>query len=677
MRKTKKLLSLLLCAAMVCTGAAMPVATETAAAEKEQVEDDGLVMEIPKDNSKEEQIVSPNLIVKEGVIETASGFCREGIANSEFTSSTFIEPGAIATVQAITVTNTAGLVFITWKTNISSSSFVDSETTVITGPEDDTVISMESVFGMHLPLKNTTAELKGASRFYNKELFVEIGAEVKVKAKKAKKGMHFDSWQGLPEEAVVDGDTAWFTMPLSSILDPIEPKYVEDEADTYKLSVVSGSVISIDGKEITDSSSKTSTMVEAGAKVVLQADEVTGKEFVSWTGITADLITSGTRKTSRVAITMPEKKITAVANYKDAKLPDYPENPGDPKPPATPGAIDVPTPGAIDTDPPGPVNPPTPEAISTPTPAPGSSSSSSDNNDATPTSTPAPTVVVPTPAPSPVIIPSDDSKKTIIQLDGTKVETEKTTDSNGNTTVIQVSEKPDGAKTETKEQISSDGKNIITVKRKLDADGKEKEASIKVEQVVANDKLTVDVSSLLDFATIVVGDAKNANVAVSFTAKNKNGEKLYTVSVDSTLLKKRTLKVYEKKKNGNYVMVEKEFTCNISEDGQITLNIPEAGNYQLVSNDQANKIDREIKASVQPAKKTAKVAEGKEVQFKLDKGCNQGNITKITYSSSNKNVKVDKNGNIKAKDEGTAVVKAKVKLLNGKTKTVKMKIVVK
>lgn len=302
------------------------------------------------------------------------------------------------------------------------------------------------------------------------------------------------------------------------------------------------------------------------------------------------------------------------------------------------------------------------------------------------------TVVTPvtSPAPTATPAPATEEKKVVVEADGTKVETEKKVEADGSkvetetrtavdgtVTETKVVEKTDGTKIEEKNQTSADGKKVITVEATKDANGKQTEASIAVEQVIKKDKLTVDTASLLEFATSVVGDATKKSIEVSFTAKGADGKDKFTVSVDSKLLTEKKLTVYEKNKKGKLVMVEKTFTCEISKDGEITLNIPEKGNYQLVSKAEAKKIDKEIKKSVQPAKKEQKVAEGKAVQFKLDKGCAQNNIAKITYNTDDKSVKVTKNGKIKAKKSGEAEVTATVTLKNGKTKTVKMKIVVK
>lgn len=75
--------------------------------------------------------------------------------------------------------------------------------------------------------------------------------------------------------------------------------------------------------------------------------------------------------------------------------------------------------------------------------------------------------------------------------------------------------------------------------------------------------------------------------------------------------------------------------------------------------------------------------DNKLVVYAMDKDQNliivdaKKNVSKITYSTSSKNVRVTKSGKITAKAKGTVTVKAKVTLKNGKSKTIKMKIKVK
>ena len=72
------------------------------------------------------------------------------------------------------------------------------------------------------------------------------------------------------------------------------------------------------------------------------------------------------------------------------------------------------------------------------------------------------------------------------------------------------------------------------------------------------------------------------------------------------------------------------------------------------------------------------VTKGKSTTVAMSSGLNMKNVSKITYTVSNKSVAtVSKNGKVTTKKAGTVTVKAKVTLKNGKTKTVTMKIKVK
>jgi mannan endo-1,4-beta-mannosidase len=76
-----------------------------------------------------------------------------------------------------------------------------------------------------------------------------------------------------------------------------------------------------------------------------------------------------------------------------------------------------------------------------------------------------------------------------------------------------------------------------------------------------------------------------------------------------------------------------------------------------------------------PEETNKNLEKGEKTYFTLGSSCNADNIKKITYSSSNKEVAtVSKKGKITAKGKGTAVIKAKITLKNGKQKTVKMTV---
>lgn len=82
-------------------------------------------------------------------------------------------------------------------------------------------------------------------------------------------------------------------------------------------------------------------------------------------------------------------------------------------------------------------------------------------------------------------------------------------------------------------------------------------------------------------------------------------------------------------------------------------------------------------ASVKPAKSSVKIKTGKSMKVTLAGSFHQENAKSISYSTTDKKiVKVSGNGTVKALKKGTAWVKIKVVLKNGRTKTVKVKVTV-
>ncbi len=153
----------------------------------------------------------------------------------------------------------------------------------------------------------------------------------------------------------------------------------------------------------------------------------------------------------------------------------------------------------------------------------------------------------------------------------------------------------------------------------------------------------------------------------------------YTVSAAADGLTAGTkLKVLAKdKKTGKYVLVNAK-TYKVSADGSVTLALPSGTNYELVTEKQAAKIEKEILKTVKLKKSSVTVKKGKTAKVQLGSKLDMRNVSKITYSSSKKSVAtVTSKGKIKAKKAGTAVITVKVTLKNGKTKTIKLKVTVK
>ena len=158
-----------------------------------------------------------------------------------------------------------------------------------------------------------------------------------------------------------------------------------------------------------------------------------------------------------------------------------------------------------------------------------------------------------------------------------------------------------------------------------------------------------------------------------------SGKTLYTVTVNASDLKagdKLKIFKYDKKKDAYILVNNKDY--KVSNKGGVELTIKGNSSYKLLNRKDADKIVKEVLATVKVTSSSKTVSEGKVTKISLSKKLNMENVSKIKYSSTKSSVaKVDKNGKITAKKAGTTTIKAKVTLKNGKTKTVTMKIKVK
>ena len=100
--------------------------------------------------------------------------------------------------------------------------------------------------------------------------------------------------------------------------------------------------------------------------------------------------------------------------------------------------------------------------------------------------------------------------------------------------------------------------------------------------------------------------------------------------------------------------------------------------YELVTKKEADVITRQILSTVKPAKKKLSLSEDKKLLFEFSDKLNKENVAAVEYSTTNKSVaNISKNGTIKGKKAGMAVITATVTLRNGKKKTIKMTVTVK
>lgn len=136
--------------------------------------------------------------------------------------------------------------------------------------------------------------------------------------------------------------------------------------------------------------------------------------------------------------------------------------------------------------------------------------------------------------------------------------------------------------------------------------------------------------------------------------------------------------IYQYNSNtGEYVMVNAK-TYKVDADGSVGVSMSKNATYQLMSQADAAKVNKQILKTVAVKKTSATIKPGKSTKLTLSSKLNQSNVKSVKYSvPKNAAVKVSKNGKITAKKAGAVTVKATVTLKNGTTKTVKMKITVK
>lgn len=311
---------------------------------------------------------------------------------------------------------------------------------------------------------------------------------------------------------------------------------------------------------------------------------------------------------------------------------------------------------------------------------------------------------------------SDSKTETTTLPDGTKVETSTTVDeTTGATTVEEKKTALDGTVTEMKTTTQKDGSSETTSKEtRTDGSTTETNTTVDTEgtaQSVVLDKdfptgdvLTIrkteepngEVSYVLatletEEATIVKAKVERAealanmkNIPYRVKVLDENGKLDYKVRVNTGDVKaNQTLYVYKydsKTKSFGLVQadhqkVKADEKANISCDFE---NLISTQRYQLVTKSKAGLLDKKILATVKAkiGQKSLKV--NQSTSFKLDEKLNLENVSTIKYSTSDKQVvKVSKAGKITGKNTGTADIKATITLINGKTKTVRMKIKVK
>lgn len=323
---------------------------------------------------------------------------------------------------------------------------------------------------------------------------------------------------------------------------------------------------------------------------------------------------------------------------------------------------------------------------------------------ATPVSaTPAPTV--PTPEPVQDTVKTD----TVTNPDGSVTKTVTETDDSGK--VVQVTETTTNTDGTVKEVVNRTGTNSknkevnITTTTNINKDGSIVNVTKKtaIENIASNVIATVTTVTSPDKAAIAAASvtmtvrsgnkstlsksvidqiaeaAENANTKITVTVKDSSGNVKYTVkTATADLTTGKKLYIYQlNTKTGEYIMVNAE-VYTLDDKGNIEVSMKDNKTYELVSEKESKRINKNILNTVKAKKTSASIKKGKKTQFTLSGKLNTANVKGIRYTSSKKAVAaISSKGKITAKKSGTVVMKAKVTLKNGTKKTVSMKVKVK
>lgn len=235
---------------------------------------------------------------------------------------------------------------------------------------------------------------------------------------------------------------------------------------------------------------------------------------------------------------------------------------------------------------------------------------------------------------------------------------------------------------------SSGATESVTVEHDIPNIGNKTDASIRTEKdgngIVTIDKVGTmkEKGMQATFTNKVVSQLKEAageNLLLHMTVKDKDGNKRYSVEVNSAdLTPKNKLYIYKKdsKTGALYMVNSKAYTTDSK--GQLKLIIRSKGDFVLKNAEEAAKINKEILATVQVKNNKVTLEKGKTTTFAFSEELDMRNVKKITYTSSKASVAtVNENGKIKGKKAGTTTITATVTLKNGDTKIVTMKVTVK
>ena len=182
----------------------------------------------------------------------------------------------------------------------------------------------------------------------------------------------------------------------------------------------------------------------------------------------------------------------------------------------------------------------------------------------------------------------------------------------------------------------------------------------------------------------IVKAAGTKNVKTTIKMLTKNDWVIREVTVNVNTLLKRTvrpkkMKIIEIDPETGEKLVVSKMPFRVAADGSVELDHNELGHgiYELVTADEEEALTKQILQSIKATKQSATIREKQGTYFWFEKGVNWFNVDKVTFSVLDPDVaRVSSNGRITGLKPGKTVVKAVVRLQNGRSKVIRMTVTV-
>lgn len=271
-------------------------------------------------------------------------------------------------------------------------------------------------------------------------------------------------------------------------------------------------------------------------------------------------------------------------------------------------------------------------------------------------------------------------------------ETAPPQEDNKNKTTTKTETREDGTVVTTTEVRAEDGSVQIKTEIRNKATGLNVTVNVSKN---AKGKITSATAEILDrgFGNVKIsGEALSEIVKAAGTKKVKTTIKMLTkndwvireVTVNVNTLLKRTvrpkkMKIIEIDPETGEKLVVSKMPFRVAADGSVELDHNELGHgtYELVTADEEEALTKQILRSIKATKQSASIREKQGTYFWFKKGVNWDNVDKVTFSVLNPDVaRVSSNGRITGLKPGKTVVKAVVRLQNGRSKLIRMTVTV-